>query len=173
MVEETRKETSKDFAPELFATSDQRFRDTKPSPFNGVAPESWLSLPASSMRILNYRFGESGMGEVYLSVTGGGVQENVNRWRKQFGVDPLSPADFDAMENVDVAGTEGVWMELEGRYDAGPMGGGAKPGFALAGVVADVGGRILTVKMIGPEPEVEAEKEELRAYVGSLRAAGN
>jgi len=173
LIEETRRVTSKDTKPKLFATSDERFRDAKPSPFKGDAPENWLTLPSSQMRILNYRFGESGMGEVYLSVSGGGVPDNVNRWLKQFGSKPLSPADFSALEKVEVVGTEGVWVEMAGRFDAGPMGGAARSGFALAGVVADVGGRILTIKMIGPKPEVEAEKEELRQYIGSLQVTGN
>jgi hypothetical protein len=168
-IEETRPKTSKD--PEearLFATSDERFRDTQPSPVKGEAPENWLALPASKFRILNYRFGESGLGEVYVSLSSGSVLENVNRWRGQFGEEALSPAAFGGAERIDVVGVSGVWVEAAGEYGAG-MGAGAKPGYGLAGVIADVGGQILTVKMIGPEQEVEVEKQALRDYVQSLR----
>ena len=109
---------------------------------------------------------------MYLSISSGGLRENVNRWLKQFGRDPLSPADFGLLEKVEVVGTEGVWLEAAGRYDPG-MGGTARPGYGLAGVIADVGGRILTVKMIGPKPEVEAERGNLREYIGSLQMTGN
>ena len=168
LVEETRAKTSEDAEPRLFATSDERFRDTQPSPVKGEAPENWLALPASKFRILNYRFGESGLGEVYVSLSSGSVLDNLNRWRGQFGKDALSGAQFVAAERMDVVGVSGVWMEANGQYGAG-MGASAKPGYGLAGVIADVGGQILTVKMIGPESEVAAETQALRDYVASLR----
>lgn len=169
MVEETRPKTSKDVeTPRLFATSDERFRDTQPSPVKGEAPENWLALPASKFRILNYRFGESGLGEVYVSLSSGSVLENLNRWRGQFGLDALSSAQFVGVERIDVVGVSGVWMEASGEYGAG-MGASAKPGYGIAGVIADVGGQILTVKMIGPEREVAAETQALRDYVQSLQ----
>ncbi len=166
-VEETRQPTSKDRDPKLFATSDERFRDAKPGPVKGDAPESWLALPAAQFRELNYRFGESGLGEVYVSLSGGGVGDNVNRWVRQFGRDPLSPADLADLEKTPIAGTEGVIVEAAGNYASG-MGQEAKPGYALAGVIAEVGGRILTVKMVGPEAEVEKEKALLKGFAASL-----
>lgn len=167
LVAETRKATTRDGDAKLFATSDERFRDTKPSPVKAKPPENWLALPATQFRVLNYRFGESGIGEVYVSLATGSVMDNVNRWLKQFGRDPLSPVDFAAMEKVPLAGTEGVWVEAAGDYGSG-MGAEAKPGYGLAGVIADLGGQILTVKMIGPEAEVNEEKGRLREFVASL-----
>ncbi len=166
-IEETRNLTAKDREPKLFATSDERFRDAKPAPVKGDAPENWLALPSAQFRELNYRFGESGLGEVYVSLSGGTVGDNVNRWVRQFGRDPLSPADLAAMEKTAIAGTEGVWVEAAGNYAAG-MGQEAKPGYALAGVIAEVGGRILTLKMVGPEAEVEKEKALLKGFAASL-----
>jgi len=171
-TEETRKKTTKDIEkPRLFATSDERFRDTQPSPIKGEAPDNWLTLPTTKFRILNYRFGESGLGEVYVSISSGSVIENVNRWRKQFGEEALTPTSFSDVERIDIVGVSGVWMESAGEYGAG-MGAGAKPGYGLAGVVADSGGQIITVKMIGPENEVDAEKPALREYVASLKITG-
>lgn len=173
-VEETRGLTTKDRSPKLFATSDERFRDAKPSPVRGAAPDHWLALPPAQFRELNYRFGESGMGEVYVSLSSGSLGDNVNRWLAQFGKPPLSPADLAALEKVQVAGDRGVWVEAEGDYKpAGPMGGAAgggegKPGFGLAGVIADVGGQILTVKMVGPRAEVEKEAGALKIFVASV-----
>lgn len=166
-VEETRGLTGKDRDPKLFATSAERFRDTKPAPVRGDAPQSWLALPAAQFRELNYRFGESGLAEVYVSLSGGTVGENVNRWERQFGRDPLSPADLAVLEKTPIAGTEGVVVEAAGNYAAG-MGQEARPGYALAGVIAEVGGRILTVKMVGPEAEVEKEKALLKGFAASV-----
>lgn len=172
LVEETRGETTKDVTPKMFATSDQRFRDIKPSPVEGNPPQNWLVLPSSQFRLLNYRFGESGTGEVYVSISSGGVMDNANRWLKQFGRDAMSAEDFAGMEKIPVVGLEGVWVEADGEYGSG-MGADAKPGYGLAGVIASVGGQILTVKMVGPKNEVDAEKQALRAYIGSLRMTAN
>lgn len=164
-VEETRKETSKDRAPKLFASSAERFRNAKPSPVKGNPPENWLVLPAKEFRELNYRFGESG--EAYVTLASGSVGDNVNRWFRQFGRDPLAPEAMDALIKTPIAGTEGVWIEITGEYASG-MGAPAKPGQGLAGVIAEVGGRILTLKMVGTEAEVEAEKDALKAFAASL-----
>jgi hypothetical protein len=164
-VEEIRAETSKDRSPKLFASSAERFRNAKPSPVKGNPPENWLVLPAKEFRELNYRFGESG--EAYVTLASGSVGDNVNRWFRQFGRDPLSPEAMDALIKTPIAGTEGVWIELTGEYASG-MGAPAKSGQGLAGVIAELGGRILTLKMVGTEAEVEAEKDALKAFAASL-----
>lgn len=166
-VEETRPLTTKDRDGKLFATSDERFRNAKPAPVKGTPPENWLTLPPAQFRELNYRFGASGTGEVYVTLASGSVADNVNRWLRQFGLAPLSSDEFDAAEKTPIAGTEGVWVQAAGEYASG-MGAPPQPGYGLAGVIAQVGGRILTVKMVGPEAEVEAEKPALRAFAASL-----
>jgi hypothetical protein len=170
IVTETREPTTRDKSPKLFATSDERFRDAKPSPVKGEAPQGWLALPASQFRLLNYRFGETGMGEVWVSISQGSVLDNVNRWLKQFGADPLDQSGLEKLPTVSLAGAAGVWVTAAGDYESG-MGSPMKPGFGLAGVVASVGGQILTVKMVGPKAEVEAAKPVLESYVKSLRMA--
>ena len=169
-VTETRAATTRDIEPKLFATSDERFRDAKPSPVKAETPVGWLALPASQFRILNYRFGESGTGEVWVSISQGSVLDNVNRWLKQFGRDPLDQAALEKLPTVTLAGSAGVFVTADGEYASG-MGSPPKPGFALAGVVASVGRQILTVKMVGPKAEVEAAKPVLETYVKSLRMA--
>jgi hypothetical protein len=168
LVEETRGKTSKDVSPKMFATSGERFHDTKPSPIQGNPPENWLALPANQFRLLNYRFGDSGLGEVYVSISSGGLLENANRWLKQFGREAMTPESFAAMQKIPVVGIEGVWIEAEGDYGAG-MGADSKPGYGLAGVIAESGGQIITVKMVGPKSEVDAQKPALREFIGSLR----
>ena len=128
----------------------------------------WLALPPSQFRLLNYRVGESGMGEVWVSLAQGSVLDNVNRWLKQFGAEALDQAGVSKLPAVTVAGSTGVWVTAEGDY-AGGMGAPGKPGFALAGVVTSVGGQILTVKMVGPKAEVQAAKPVLETFAKSLR----
>jgi hypothetical protein len=170
VVTETRPLTTKDKSPKLSATSDERFRDAKPSPVKGETPDGWLALPASQFRLLNYRFGESGMGEVWVSLSAGSVLENVNRWLGQFGTAAIDQAGLEKLRSVPIAGASGTWVEAAGEYASG-MGAPPKPGFALAGVVASMRGEILTVKMVGPKAEVEAARPVLENFAKSLQLA--
>jgi hypothetical protein len=172
LVEEIRKKTTKDVSPKMFATSNERFRDIKPSPVEGNAPNSWVVLPAKQFRLLNYRFGESGQGEVYVSLSSGTVRDNANRWLKQFGREEMKDEEFAGMEKIPVVGIEGVWVEQSGEYGAG-MGADAKQDYGLSGVIAEVDGQILTVKMVGPANEVDAEKQALRHYISTLHMTGH
>jgi hypothetical protein len=169
-ITETRPLTTSDSAPKLFSTSDERFRDVKPSPVKATLPDGWREVPASQFRMLNYRFGESGMGEAWVTIASGTVLDNVNRWLGQFGAPALDQAGLEKLRHLMVAGGEGVWVEAEGNYESG-MGTPEKAGFALAGVVALIDGRIVTVKMVGPKAEVETSKPALQALTGSLRLA--
>ena len=171
VVTETRPLTTKDKAPKLFATSDERFRDAKPGPVKaGETPEGWLALPASQFRLFNYRFGESGMGEVWVSMSAGSVLDNVNRWLGQFGAEAIDGPALEKLRSVPIAGATGVWVEASGDYASG-MGAPSKPGFALAGVVASTDRGILTVKMVGPKAEVEAARPMLETFAKSLQLA--
>lgn len=169
-VTESRSITTKDVPPKLFATSDQRFRVTKPSPVKADTPAGWLAQPASQFRQLNYRFGETGMGETWVSVSQGTVLDNANRWLKQFGKSPLDQAGLAKLPTCSLAGYTGVWITADGDYASG-MGTDDKPGFALAGVIASVKGQIVTVKMIGPKVEVEAARPTLETYITTVKMA--
>lgn len=159
--------TTRDTPPLLDATSDQRFRNAKPSPVIGEAPDDWLALPASQFRDLNYRFGESGFGEVYVTIAAGSELDNVNRWFDQFSAPRVDATILSTMRRVPMAGTTGVWVEATGEYASG-MGSPPKPGYALAGVIAETDGRTLTLKMVGPEAEVREQHAALEAFAKSL-----
>lgn len=168
VVTETRVLTTRDTPPMLDATSDQRFRNAQPSPVTGEPPDDWLALPASQFRDLNFRFGESGFGEVYVTIAAGSELDNVNRWFDQFSAPRVDAAILSTMRRVPIAGSTGVWIEATGQYASG-MGSPPKPGYALAGVIAETGGRTLTLKMVGPEAEVREQHEALESFANSLR----
>jgi hypothetical protein len=169
-VDGTRELTTLDRAPRLFATSDERFRNARPSPLQGAPPGDWQAAPATQFRLLNYRCGPQGRGEVYVTAASGGVLENVNRWLGQFGAESIDEAGLAALRRVPMLGSEGVWVEARGTF-AGGMGRPPQQDYALAGVVAAVGDRLWTLKMIGPEKTVESQKAALEAFAGSLRLA--
>jgi hypothetical protein len=169
-VEETRELTSRDALPKLHATSSDRFEEPGSSPIlAGTVPAGWLAQPTNSFRLLSYRFGSGG--DVAVGISSGDLAGNVNRWLGQFGADPLDAAGLAALAKVAVTGVAGVWVEAAGDYSPG-MGQEPRPDQALAGVVADAGGRIITVKMTGPADEVAAQKEPLKAFIAGLRNRG-
>lgn len=182
-AEETRRLTMRDESMRLGASADERFgtgRAMPPMPplaepsggaplVPAALPEGWEEKPGNAIRLLNYGFGDNG--EVYLSMSRGGVLENVNRWLRQFGGEALDAAGLAALDAVQLPGYRGVWVEAEGTYAAG-MGRPPAEGYALAGIVAEGEEGILTVKMIGPRAEVAAEREHLQGFVASL-APGN
>lgn len=168
MVTESRPVSTRDGHAKLFATDDERFRDARPSPVKGETPAGWQALPATQMRLLNYRFGIAGSGEVWVSISQGGVRENVNRWLGQFGSPALDEEGISKLRQVELAGHPGVWVEAAGDYNGG-MGAARKEGQALAGVVALINGQIVTVKMVGPESDVAEQKAALEAYAKNLK----
>jgi hypothetical protein len=162
--------TTKDQEVKLFANSDEQFRGSSASPFKDAPPTNWLSRPATQIRLLNYAFGDSGTGEVYVSRSQGSVLDNINRWRKQFSQSDLSAEEIAALPTEAMLGSQAVFVEAQGRF-AGGMGKEPVDGFALAGFVAKVGNDIITIKMVGPQVEVEREKENLRNYAKTLQSA--
>jgi len=170
VVTETRQLTTRDTSPKLHASSDERFRNTKPAPVRGETPDGWHQLPGTQFRLLNYRFGESGLGEVSVSISAGSVMENTNRWLAQFNAAPLDHEGFEKLRQVPIAGASGVWVEAEGEYAPG-MGVEPKSGYALAGVIASLRGEIVTVKMVGPKAEVLAQHETLETFAKGLELA--
>lgn len=160
--------TTKDGEVKLFASADEQFRGSSASSIVDAPPTNWLARPASQFRLLNYAFGASGKGEVYVSRSQGSVLDNVNRWLKQFARQDLTAQDLAALPKATLMGAEAVIVEADGVY-AGGMGKEPVEGYALSGLVAKIGNDIITIKMVGPKEEVEAEKAQLIEYAKTLK----
>ena len=129
------------------------------------APLSWRRIPATMMRIHNFRFGEDGAGEVYVSVTSEtDPLSNVNRWRRQFGKEPVT---IDEVATEEVLGTTAWVVELTGDYTPG-TGRAPREGMAMRGAVAVLPGRTVTVKMVGPAELTAGRGEEFLDYCKNL-----
>lgn len=169
VVTETRRATLLDSKPKQFATSNERFGQAGASPVRGRAPEAWRELPGDQFRMLNYRF--EGGGEVWVSLAGGTVLDNVNRWLGQFGKEPITTAALQDLRKVPIAGREGRWVEASGSTVVRQT-GETRDGQAMAGIITEIDGRVLTVKMVGPKDGVEAQKAALEAFAASLEWPG-
>ncbi len=170
---ETRPPSTSDGKFVLDATSEQRFSGASAeqkapvSSFSDVAPDAWRPMESSAFRIKNYQFGTAG--EVYLSVSSGAVLDNVNRWLGQFNQPNINASALAQLPTVDFLGTKAYWIQADGTF-AGGMGKAQADNYSLRGVMAEVNGAIVTVKMIGPTSEVKEQEEALRSYVGTVKS---
>mgnify|MGYP001257557230 CR=1 FL=1 len=72
---------------------DQKHRD-KSTELSWEKPDSWVSSAGSSMRLASflvpYSGGTGDLSVIKLGGTGGGLESNVNRWRRQLKLESLS-----------------------------------------------------------------------------------
>jgi hypothetical protein len=138
-------------------------------------PPGWSEGPAGPMRLGSFRVDghpDLDVSLIVLPGDGGGAAANVNRWRKQMGLDPITDADAAALPPADVLGAKGILVRLDGAY-RGMGGGEAQPDFRLLGVVVPDGGSTLFLKMVGPAPAVAEQEASLLALGRSLRRAAS
>ena len=71
---------------------------TKISSFTWEKPTSWIPNEGSSMRLASfeipYSTGSGDLSIMELGGDGGGLEANVNRWRGQIGLDPLTKLEI-------------------------------------------------------------------------------
>jgi hypothetical protein len=121
----------------------------------------------------NFKVDPDADAECYLTVlsgTGGGVEANVNRWRAQLSLDPISPAELAEYPTVPALGQEALLVEFEGAYK-GMSGEEGKEGYKLLGLILEDRGNAVFVKMTGPAPIVDREKENFIVFSQSLKVA--
>ena len=174
------------------ATSEQRFKFAQPSGGAGMTqfesagqgetgsngpqlkwdtPEGWTEAAATSMRDINFTVGPDGEGECYVSRlpnSGGGMVDNVNRWRRQMGQEPMSEEEVNALPTRVVFNRPATYVAVDGSF----TGMGGKPTIEdarLLGVILNVGSSALFVKMTGPRDLVKDNEDEFDAFCASLR----
>ncbi len=137
--------------------------------FEGEVPADWQKLPPSQFRQLNYRVGGSPDAECYLTAggLGGGVLANVNRWvNKQFGEEPLTQAQFDALPRFALLGQPALLVTVEGSFQG--MGGTPRDNWKLLGLVGGGDEDMVTLKFTGPREVVDAHRDAFLAFAASL-----
>ena len=138
----------------------RRLNAYKPLGAGGVdyaAPEGWTEKPADAFRLAIFEKEIEGE-TVTLTVSkaGGTVRANVDRWRRQVGLDPLG-GDDPPGETVTIGQYEGVSMLAAGDEKA------------IRGVIVPVdGGQLLFLKLTGPPAAVDAVESEFQTFVQSV-----
>jgi hypothetical protein len=99
---------------------------------------------------------------------GGGIDDNVARWGKQF-----EGAPAPKRTTATVAGMRVTRAEVAGTYLApgGPMmqSTGKRPGYRLLGAIVEAPGGSVFFKLTGPTATIGAAQADFDALVASLR----
>jgi hypothetical protein len=149
-----------------------------PASAGGIAwtvPARWTAGAGSAMRVATHAVpaaegAEKGECAVFFfgPGQGGGVDDNVARWGKQFEGAP-SPTRSTAT----VAGLRVTRAAVVGTYLApgGPMmqSTGKKAGYRLLGAIVEAPGGNVFFKLTGPAATVAAAQAEFDALVASIR----
>lgn len=139
-------------------------------PFAWEVPEGWATLESSQFRLVNLRPAGDPETECYLTLlpqSGGGLTANVNRWRQQMELPPLSEAEVEALPTLQLLGRPAALVDLEGPFQG--MTGDPIAEARMLGVILSQPEFTLFLKMTGPRQVVDAEEGGFREFVASLR----
>lgn len=127
-----------------------------------TAQEGWTEVAPTPTRLVNFQAGAP-TNECYVTILagdGGGPLDNVNRWRGQVGLPPVTSAEVGGMPRIPMLGGEALLIEAMGAEKA------------ILGTVSLLPGRAVFVKMTGPPDLVAQEKTRFVAFCGSLSLGG-
>ncbi len=141
------------------------------NPFDWILPNGWSEKSATQMRLINLSFGENSDAECYVSVlqgTGGGLLANINRWRLQMLLPPLTAADIAELPKKMLLGQEAVYTKFSGDFK-GMSDDQFKKDYMLVGLILEHKGISIFIKMVGPAKLLENELDNFNIFSASLK----
>ena len=188
VITETREVTSRDVLPKLFATSEDQFispqarqeltgQSKLSAPLAGEHPANlhpdyigmdWEQKASTQFRLFNYNVPG---GEAYVSISGGGLLPNINRWLKQFQSESIS--DLSTLKTAPLGGNklDAYIVRAVGNFASG-MGRPNKDNQALLAVIAPYPaageGQFISVKLIAEAPISESLEQEFFTFINKL-----
>ncbi len=138
-----------------------------------TAPAAWQARPASAMRKATFIIAGDAPGEqAELAVTAfpgdvGGNLANVNRWRTQLQLPPITAGELGAaLVPVEAGNLHAELAEL-----VGPAPVGDKPRQRVLGVIVPFNGATWFFKLSGPDALVAREKDAFLSFLKTLQPA--
>lgn len=124
-------------------------------------PQGWVELAPTGTREANFKVAGDAKTECYLTRlagTAGGLESNINRWRSQISLPPLSAAEVAQLPRLEWLDAEAVLVNFEGQWK-GMSGTEAEEGWRLVGLLSVRPDESLFLKMVGPTEVVSANLE--------------
>ncbi len=134
-------------------------------------PEHWQDGPSSSIRMANFVISKTGgTAECYVTVlpgNAGGTLANVNRWRSQMSLPPITAGELEEhVQKKQLAGQEAIFMALQGKYiGLGPI-KQVNSQMLIMAAFYDQGS--IFVKMVGPKSIVSEEITAFHQFCQSI-----
>jgi hypothetical protein len=132
-------------------------------------PAGWKEIDGGRFLVAKFVISGADSSQAAVNVSmsagdGGGVSANVNRWRGQLGLSPLSQSDLDKqVTSVDFNGSKAILVDMTGT-DAKS---GAKT--RLIGAISQRGQQTWFYKLMGPALLVEQQKDAFGKFVQSVK----
>jgi hypothetical protein len=129
-------------------------------------PEGWVDASDDDYSICALEF-KQGDKQLRLTVTplsgmAGGIDLNLNRWRKQVGLPDWTPEQMDEYaERLAVQGIEGYYIEAEGPAD--------EPTDAVYGWLGKEPGIMWFIKLRGDVELARSQRDVFRAFLKSFK----
>lgn len=133
-----------------------------------TAPSNWTAKPLGQMRKGSFSLPGASGGEADLSIISfpgeaGGIAENLNRWRGQIHLDPLSPTDLaGSAHTIANAGLRFTVVDYTGTTGTGPT--------RLLGAVLPLEKETYFFKLMGPEAVVAQHKDAFMDFLKTVKA---
>ncbi len=146
-------------APSASATSRPDPGPSRSSALTFATPKGWEPGKASSMRAASFAVTD-GDKKVDISAiaAGGNELDNVNRWRQQIGLEPVSQEDLDSTARaIEVDGTSARLFDLVGETET------------ILAVIVPSGGQSWFFKLKGDPALAEREKANFESFVTSVK----
>ena len=134
-----------------------------------TVPPGWQEQPQSQMLLAKFRI--SGANETRADVNisvehgaGGGLLQNINRWRGQLGLSPADEPELARLlQPLDAAGGKAMMVDMNGT-DAR-----TRQPARLIGAILPRGGKTWFYKLMGNEQIAEREKPEFIKFVQNAK----
>jgi hypothetical protein len=139
--------------------------------FAYTVPEGWVEQAPSSMKLLSLAIGSPPELISELSVSAfpgdvGGQLANINRWRRQVGLGPITPEAMDGfVTNVLVSGLAGWQVDFTGPMGTGQNGGAAR--IVTTAVFKD--GQTWFFKLAGNNTALDDELDKYAEFLKSVQ----
>lgn len=134
--------------------------------FSYQLPENWLLQKPRQFRDVNIGFKEDKDAACYLTVlnkNGGGILPNINRWRGEFNLKPLSKNTFKDGDHITFFDQQVSLIILSGNYK------NKHEGWAMLACFYTNGSKAFTLKFVGPEELIANHKANFIQFSKSIK----